>query len=203
MKKQFRLVFTAIITLLFFTTVTYTACVKDKCEKIQCINGGGCNEGICICPDGYEGTYCEIKTDPCKNITCQNNGSCADGKCDCLVGYEGTYCEQLTRDKIIGVYTGTSDCGGGSSPSSVTIAAGTSDLTLILNGDNGIFSNQTAIVTSKTTFEFAFPIPPSYAVSGTGTITSGGVTITSTITGGVGGPSGNPAVTTCTFKGKK
>lgn len=201
MIKPFQPVLIAIITSLLFIAVGYTACISDKCNKINCINGGGCNKGVCLCPTGYEGTYCEIKSDPCKNVICQNSGSCADGKCDCLVGYEGTYCEQLTRDKIIGVYTGTSDCS--SSPSSITITAGTSDLTLILYGDNGMFSNQTATVTSKTTFTFSFPSSQYYVVSGTGTLTGDGITITSTITGGVSGPSGNPAITTCVFQGKK
>ena len=34
---------------------------KDDCKDINCINGGGCSEGTCICPDGYEGDVCQDK----------------------------------------------------------------------------------------------------------------------------------------------
>lgn len=50
-----------------FTAVTYTACNKDSsnpdpCVGIVCQNGGTCSNGICTCPSGYEGTYCETLT---------------------------------------------------------------------------------------------------------------------------------------------
>ena len=32
---------------------------KDACEDVTCQNGGTCDDGTCICADGYSGTNCE------------------------------------------------------------------------------------------------------------------------------------------------
>lgn len=36
----------------------------DKCAGITCYNGGTCTDGICQCPQGYGGTYCENQVTP-------------------------------------------------------------------------------------------------------------------------------------------
>jgi len=46
-------------TLAVFFAVTYISCNKDKCKTIVCAYGGTCNDGVCKCPTGYEGTQCE------------------------------------------------------------------------------------------------------------------------------------------------
>lgn len=42
------------------STVTYTSCTHDSCKNLICRNGGTCADEACRCPDGYEGTQCEI-----------------------------------------------------------------------------------------------------------------------------------------------
>lgn len=39
-------------------------CKKDVCDDIVCQNGGECLNGLCSCPDGYEGPACEKQVAP-------------------------------------------------------------------------------------------------------------------------------------------
>ncbi len=41
------------------SSVLYTSCVKDSCERLRCKNGSVCNDEVCQCKTGYEGTECE------------------------------------------------------------------------------------------------------------------------------------------------
>lgn len=43
---------------LFSTTLT--SC-SDPCKDVVCENAGTCNEGICECAEGYEGSSCETE----------------------------------------------------------------------------------------------------------------------------------------------
>ena len=89
--------------LLLFSCLSFvvSACDEDvvdvnPCEDIICENGGTCSEGICICPEGFSGTLCEIEDvveDPCEDIVCQNGGTCSEGICICPEGYSGPFCE--------------------------------------------------------------------------------------------------------------
>ena len=36
-----------------------SSCTRDKCSSVKCINGGSCDNGICSCPTGYQGTDCQ------------------------------------------------------------------------------------------------------------------------------------------------
>jgi hypothetical protein len=45
-----------------------SACKKDPCEGVFCINGGACVNGACACPTGFTGPACETQLTP-KSIT--------------------------------------------------------------------------------------------------------------------------------------
>jgi len=60
MKKVRTILLTGVLTMGVFSTVIYSSCSKkDKCDDIECKNGGSCNDGVCKCPLGYEGVNCE------------------------------------------------------------------------------------------------------------------------------------------------
>ncbi len=37
----------------------YFSCKKDACNTVTCLNGGSCAGGLCSCPVGWTGTFCE------------------------------------------------------------------------------------------------------------------------------------------------
>lgn len=55
--KNFKL----LLLSLSFGALALTGC-KDECDDVVCQNGGTCNEGICACATGYEGTECATET---------------------------------------------------------------------------------------------------------------------------------------------
>lgn len=99
-----RILFAASLTFMVFSAVTYTACRRDKCGGLTCMNGGACYNGVCTCPTGFTGLHCETPADPCSNIVCVNGGSCDNGICSCPTGYEGLHCDTMSRDKFLGVW---------------------------------------------------------------------------------------------------
>lgn len=58
MKKITKFLSAALLTVgvLFFTS-----CV-DPCKDVECLNGGVCDEGTCICATGYEGDDCSVES---------------------------------------------------------------------------------------------------------------------------------------------
>jgi len=56
-------------------------------------------------------TLQSCKKDPCKNVTCQNGGTCQDGNCKCNLPWEGSRCEVDAREKFVGAWQGTENCG--------------------------------------------------------------------------------------------
>lgn len=44
--------------LLVLPLLFLSACL-NPCKKVECQNGGTCDDGTCQCPDGYEGDECE------------------------------------------------------------------------------------------------------------------------------------------------
>ncbi|CAG5117020.1 unnamed protein product, partial [Candidula unifasciata] len=58
-----------------------------------CLHGGTCNShGVCECPQGFQGPFCDIAL--C-NPPCQNNGTCiSPSTCACPLGFYGNYCEK-------------------------------------------------------------------------------------------------------------
>ncbi|QLH44409.1 MAG: calcium-binding EGF-like domain-containing protein [Bacteroidota bacterium] len=123
--------------------------------------------------------------DACKDVVCQNGGTCVDGDCTCPVGYEGTNCQTLSRDKFIGVFTGSETCTVGTDNYSITCSA---------NSDNTKFNIQNLYNQSLTAIASAngnaFTIPSQTVGSGvtavgSGTITGNTMTVTYTVNDGV------------------
>lgn len=54
------IVLTFLLTIALFSAITYTACKKDPCENVVCMNLGACDGGKCVCPTGFEGARCEV-----------------------------------------------------------------------------------------------------------------------------------------------
>lgn len=54
------------LLLLLFTIHIYSCC--DPCSDTDCYNGGICNEGVCDCPEGFEGANCEIEQSTVKKL---------------------------------------------------------------------------------------------------------------------------------------
>lgn len=89
-----------LLSLLVF--LAFAACKKeDKCENVICLNGGTCDNGTCICINGFSGQLCETAPDPCAGITCLNGGTCANGVCNCPTGYTGGNCSQQQTPEYV------------------------------------------------------------------------------------------------------
>ncbi|XP_017319627.2 protein delta homolog 2 isoform X3 [Ictalurus punctatus] len=93
-------------------------CDKDihVCENEKpCQNGATCflndaGEYNCLCPEGFHGKNCELKTGPCHKIKspCKNGGLCEDLggfapelSCRCLAGFTGPRCETNMDDCLM------------------------------------------------------------------------------------------------------
>ncbi|KAM9847969.1 uncharacterized protein dlk2 [Aulostomus maculatus] len=85
-------------------------CDKDlqACsQQAPCQNGATCmmensGEFTCLCPEGFHGRNCHLKTGPCqqRRSPCKNGGLCEDANgfateltCRCLAGFTGSHCE--------------------------------------------------------------------------------------------------------------
>ncbi len=112
-----------------------SVCGVELCDIINCLNGGTCHKGTCLCPPGFSGTRCETNieecaSDPCPpggtcedrvngyfcnmdvchNVICQNGGTCDNnGQCQCHIGYSGTSCENQICANITCYNGGTCD----------------------------------------------------------------------------------------------
>ncbi|NXF04714.1 DLK2 protein, partial [Smithornis capensis] len=93
-------------------------CDKDIhiCEhQSPCQNGAQCiydrdGEYSCLCPEGFHGKDCEMKTGPCEKAgsPCKNGGQCQDENgfasnftCRCLAGFVGALCEHDVDDCLM------------------------------------------------------------------------------------------------------
>ncbi len=48
------------LLLIVFSMLAFSC--KDECKKVDCLNGATCEEGVCICADGYTGEDCGTET---------------------------------------------------------------------------------------------------------------------------------------------
>lgn len=75
--------------------------IESNCDSnIPCLNGGTCTNNACVCPPGYIGDRCQLKSLPsqCGDKQCLNNGKCFldnnnNYQCKCQIGYSGEQCE--------------------------------------------------------------------------------------------------------------
>lgn len=79
MKSIRNIMFSALLTVGAFTTMTYVACNPDACKDVVCQNGGTCVTGTCNCTTGYSGTNCESEVRKTYFNTYKGNGSDSDG----------------------------------------------------------------------------------------------------------------------------
>lgn len=69
-------------------------------------NNGTCedfgNSHLCICNEGYTGSYCAIELNECDSAPCLNGATCTDlvGSylCSCTKGFQGQNCELNVDD---------------------------------------------------------------------------------------------------------
>ena len=76
--------------IVLFSILALVSCNKSDCGPQECLNNGVCEKGICECPDGFTGLYCEL--DACESANCQNGATCNNGVCECPPGFEGINC---------------------------------------------------------------------------------------------------------------
>lgn len=149
----------ALLTIGAFMAVTYTACNKDECKDVVCVNGGVCSGGTCTgCDLGYTGSRCETELRTTYVGTYKGNGSDNAG---------GSY----TNWGLIFAANGTDATSMG--------------LTLV-DANSAPQLTFTVTLTSSTGFSVDPKTSGNFSYTGTGTIngTTATLTLTETETGG-------------------
>ncbi len=67
------IIVTVFLSLGLFFAISYSACTKDRCNNVACLNSGVCDGGTCTCAAGYEGDRCQTASRD-KFITNFNGG---------------------------------------------------------------------------------------------------------------------------------
>lgn len=172
-------------------------CQPDACKDVTCLNGGACNDGTCICPTGFTGTYCEttVIIDPCDGVLCLNGGTCVDGTCDCPPGFTGANCETVVTQTLpLGTYNVTESCTSGNFAYSIAITAGSGGNQILISN----FGDYTVTVVgtvSGTSITIPNQTVGGGTFSGSGTINGSVVIINYTVTAG---SSSDSCTMTCT-----
>ena len=78
---------------ILFLITFFWAC--DPCADVTC-DHGTCEEGNCVCDDGWTGDNCDI--DKCASVNCGDHGTCSDGACVCDNGWTGALCDECATD---------------------------------------------------------------------------------------------------------
>lgn len=68
MRKIFKVKNSLMLAIASFVILTFSGCKKD-CDF--CYNQGYCNNGVCVCPNGFSGEQCQIDNRP----ACQRNST--------------------------------------------------------------------------------------------------------------------------------
>lgn len=89
--------------LLLIAMQTFTFCIPDLCENVNCKNGGTCSSGVCDCPGGFTGKYCETPMNQTWQLTFSDGGSASHIQVVKVLVTAFTYS---------GTFSETSDSGG-------------------------------------------------------------------------------------------
>lgn len=126
-------------------------------------------------------TLQSCKKDPCKNVTCQNGGTCQDGNCRCSLPWEGSKCEVDARDKFVGLWRGTTNCGDGPEEDVIPITKSSTTANRIII--EGAYYGE---LTSSSTFDIPTQTVnvdgTAVTVSGRGNLNGNQLTLTLTFT---------------------
>ncbi|XP_021322559.1 uncharacterized protein tnxba isoform X2 [Danio rerio] len=71
-------------------------CSGEQCPK-NCSGQGKCEEGKCVCFQGFSGPDCSSKACP---SNCNKKGKCVKGKCVCQTGFTGIGCSKAIDERI-------------------------------------------------------------------------------------------------------
>ena len=164
------------ISWLFSLAMLLSSC--DPCFRTECINGGICVDGKCLCADGEERSNCSI--DPCIYTECNNEGTCEDGTCNCPEFYNGESCDIYIIDTYIEDYSCRTSCDSPFYNYTVSISDGYGAKDLRFTES---YYGTTFNVTFTTASDFTISEPSYvigyysyYYVSGSGTITDSSLT---------------------------
>jgi len=92
---------------LFLCLLFFTAC--NSCYRTECMNGGTCIQGQCICEDGFSRPICEVDTCILTDA-CPDGIECKYGVCQCPDTLFGLACQFALPNVTTGTYHGDSDC---------------------------------------------------------------------------------------------
>jgi hypothetical protein len=96
MKKVQIILSTGFVVVISFSFLIFASCKKGDikyndstlirpCDNIICLNGATCNDGLCVCPIGFEGNKCETRW----STKFLGNYSAAD---NCILSFKFTKC---------------------------------------------------------------------------------------------------------------
>ncbi len=97
MKPVRNVMLTFCLALVVLSAVIYTACNKNKCDKVVCINNGVCYGGSCVCPVGFEGTSCQTLSRQKFIFTYNGGDTCGSSGYEGIPGY---VCYRTSYDSL-------------------------------------------------------------------------------------------------------
>lgn len=146
--------------IVLFSISALVSCNKSDCGPQECLNNGVCEKGICECPDGFEGLYCEL--DACASANCQNGATCNNGVCDCPPGFEGTNCSTVIVPSSVRI-TKVVLTNVPINPSSDAY-----DIMINIKNENqfSVYSSSEIKMNTNNSQDYTFVFSPAYVISG-------------------------------------